>query len=59
VSLNRELEVPSLKEFGVDGVHFSKNLQTMAEQAIASGSPSNNPRVPDTKDIVKLYKKLW
>lgn len=59
VSLNRELQVPSLKEFGVDGNHFSKNLQTMAKQAISSGSPSNNPRVPDIEDIVKLYKKLW
>jgi alcohol dehydrogenase class IV len=59
VSLNRELQVPSLKEFGVDGNHFSKNLQTMAKQAISSGSPSNNPRVPDIEDIIKLYKKLW
>jgi alcohol dehydrogenase class IV len=59
VSLNRELQVPSLKEFGVDGNHFSTNLQTMAKQAISSGSPSNNPRVPDIEDIVKLYKKLW
>ena len=59
VSLNRELQVPSLKEFGVDGNHFSKNLQTMAKQAISSGSPSNNPRVPDIEDIIKLYRKLW
>ena len=59
VSLNRELQVPSLKEFGVDENHFSTNLQTMAKQAIASGSPSNNPRVPDIEDIIELYRKLW
>jgi alcohol dehydrogenase class IV len=31
----------------------------MADQALASGSPANNPRVPDADDIIQLYKKLW
>jgi alcohol dehydrogenase class IV len=30
----------------------------MANQALASGSPGNNPRIPDAKDIIELYKKL-
>jgi alcohol dehydrogenase class IV len=31
----------------------------MAEQALASGSPQNNPRVPTAAEIVDLYKAIW
>jgi alcohol dehydrogenase class IV len=31
----------------------------MAEQALASGSPGNNPRVPREEDIVALYQQAW
>jgi len=31
----------------------------MATQALASGSPANNPRVPSAEDIVTLYKEIW
>lgn len=58
-ALNQELQVPTLEGFGVEREHFLSNLQIMADQAIASGSPANNPRVPDANDIIQLYKKLW
>ena len=58
-ALNEELQVPSPEAFGIEREHFFDNLQTMADQALASGSPANNPRVPDADDIVQLYKKLW
>ena len=31
----------------------------MAEQALASGSPANNPRVPDKAEIVALYRAIY
>jgi alcohol dehydrogenase class IV len=31
----------------------------MAEQALASGSPANNPRVPNSQEIVAIYEKIW
>ena len=31
---------------------------TMAEQAIASGSPANNPRVPVAAEIERLYGRV-
>jgi hypothetical protein len=31
----------------------------MADQALASGSPGNNPRVPDKSEIVALYREVW
>ena len=34
-------------------------MDLMAEQALASGSPANNPRVPDKAEIVALYREVW
>jgi alcohol dehydrogenase class IV len=31
----------------------------MAEQALASGSPNNNPRVPTAQEIIALYRQVW
>ena len=58
-ALNKELQVPSPEEFGIEREHFFNNMQTMAEQALASGSPVNNPRAPNAEEIIELYKKLW
>jgi alcohol dehydrogenase class IV len=58
-AINEELQVPTPEQFGISREHFFDNLETMAEQAIGSGSPGNNPRVPSAEDIIKIYKKLW
>jgi len=34
-------------------------MPAMAEQALASGSPANNPRVPDASEIVTLYREVF
>lgn len=57
--INQELQVPTLAEFGIKKTHFNDVVQTMAEQALASGSPGNNPRVPSVPEMVELYHKLW
>ena len=57
--LNLDLEVPTLEEFGVKRETFLQNIDTMATQALASGSPNNNPIVPSHDQLVSLYKKLW
>ena len=31
----------------------------MASQALASGSPANNPRIPTTGEIVELYRRVY
>jgi alcohol dehydrogenase len=59
IEINRDLKVPTLAEFGVDKHYFDEVVQTMAEQALASGSPSNNPIVPTVEQMVSLYQKLW
>ncbi|ENU81354.1 hypothetical protein F975_01219 [Acinetobacter sp. ANC 3789] len=57
--INQELKVPTLAEFGVEKSEFDAVVETMAEQALASGSPNNNPVVPSTVEMVQLYQKLW
>jgi len=58
-ALNRELEVPRLRELGVDHEHFESILVPMAEAALASGSPDFNPRQPSTEEIVGLYREIY
>ncbi|MGH1543936.1 MAG: iron-containing alcohol dehydrogenase [Arenicella sp.] len=58
-SLNEDLNVPSPEEFGIDRQEFFDLMPEMAEQALASGSPGNNPRVPSVDELVELYRQLW
>lgn len=58
-ALNQELKVPTLAEFGVAKADFDAVVETMAEQALASGSPGNNPRVPSKEEIIEIYRQLW
>lgn len=57
--LNEDLEVPSPKAYGIDEKRYRSLLPTMAEQALASGSPDNNPRVPSVAEIIDLYEQAW
>jgi alcohol dehydrogenase class IV len=58
-ALNKELSVPSPAEYGIDEAVWNGKMDLMAEQALASGSPGNNPRVPDKSEIVALYREVW
>lgn len=58
-SLNDELHVPTLAQFGVQKADFDALINTMCEQAFASGSPNNNPRIPTLEEMVQLYTLLW
>ena len=56
---NKELKVPTPAEFGITEDAWNGKMALMAEQALASGSPNNNPRVPDAAEIVSLYREVW
>lgn len=58
-ALNVELEVPGPADYGIHRDKWRAALDTMAEQALASGSPGNNPCVPDAGQIVELYEQVW
>ncbi len=59
LALNRDLDVPTPAAFGIDKREWDEKLPLMARQALASGSPANNPRVPSQNEIVALYQVVW
>jgi alcohol dehydrogenase class IV len=57
--LNLQLEVPTPEKLGIDRKRWFDAIPTMVEQAIASGSPANNPRVPTGAEIADLYGQVY
>lgn len=57
--LCKTLKVPTPKDYGIGESDYFAAIDTMAEQALASGSPNNNPVVPSKAEIVELYKRVW
>jgi len=58
--LNARLKVPRLRDCpGVGRARFEAAVDKMAADALASGSPQNNPVVPTADQIVRLYAEAW
>jgi 1,3-propanediol dehydrogenase len=56
-SLCQDLQIPGLTGLGIDPDKLMALAPTMAKDALASGSPGNNPRLPTVEEIVELYRK--
>jgi alcohol dehydrogenase class IV len=54
-----QLEVPTPQKLGIGRKQWFDAVPTMVEQAIASGSPANNPRVPTAQEIAELYGEVY
>lgn len=54
-----DIEIPSLSHLVPDGEKFSRLVPKMAEDAIDSGSPANNPRQSTKEHIMELYKRAY
>ncbi|MDE0043491.1 MAG: iron-containing alcohol dehydrogenase [Candidatus Poribacteria bacterium] len=57
--LVNDLQMPRLGEIGIDRDEFEAAADQMALDALASGSPANNPRLPTKEEIVALYRKCF
>lgn len=58
-ALNAELDVPRPGAWGIDADRWNALLPVMAAQALASGSPANNPAVPTAEEIIALYQDVY
>jgi alcohol dehydrogenase class IV len=58
-SLNADLSVPSPASWGVDWTRYESKLAQMAEQAIASGSPANNPQLASVEEMIAIYRAIY
>ena len=56
---NGELGVPSPRAYGIDRERYHALIPTMAAQALASGSPANNPRLASAEQIEAIYREVW
>ncbi|MDE0088116.1 MAG: iron-containing alcohol dehydrogenase [Candidatus Poribacteria bacterium] len=54
-----DIQMPRLGEIGIDKEKFEQVIEQMAADAIASGSPANNPRQASAEEIVALYRKCF
>ena len=57
--LNKDFDVPSMKEFGINEKIFEEELKNMATDAEVSGAPNLNPRVPSVNEMISLYGQAW
>ncbi|MCW3990639.1 MAG: iron-containing alcohol dehydrogenase [Candidatus Bathyarchaeota archaeon] len=58
--LNQDLQIPRLGDVcNVERTTFDENVQKMAHDSLASGSPNNNPVIPTAEQIVDLYHMAW
>ncbi len=57
--LVNDIDMPRLGEIGIDADKFEEVIEKMAADAIASGSPANNPRQASQEEIIALYRKCF
>lgn len=55
----RELETPSLEEFGINKEEFFEVIDKMAHDAMESGSPQNTQKKVTEDDVKQIYRNLW
>jgi alcohol dehydrogenase class IV len=58
-SINCDLQVPTPAAWGITADRWDALVPVMTQQAIASGSPANNPRVPTADDIAAMYRQIF
>ena len=58
-ALTLDLQVPGPAKWGITERDWFDSLRLMATQALDSGSPANNPRIPDMAEIITLYERIW
>ncbi len=57
--LVRDIKIPSLRQLGVERERLMELAPAMADAAIDSGSPANNPRKPTKQEIIELYARAY
>ena len=57
--LNRDLEIPSPKSFGIEKVCYEEHIEKMATDAAAAGSTGNNPLIPTIDQIKEIYIETY
>lgn len=59
VDICRTCEIPTLREYGIEKESYTKVIDKMAEDAMASGSPSNTRKEISLEDVKAIYTNLY
>jgi len=59
IGLNKRLKVPTPEEFGIERSRYLGLLPEMVRQGLASGTPGNNPRIPNEAEMTRLYELAY
>ncbi|MEK5230913.1 iron-containing alcohol dehydrogenase [Lysinibacillus sp. FSL K6-0232] len=52
----KHMKIGNLQQWGIDKRAYYEAIPKMADDALASGSPANNPRIPTKEELMELYK---
>ncbi|MFJ7735699.1 iron-containing alcohol dehydrogenase [Lysinibacillus sp. NPDC097287] len=55
----KKMDIGNLQQWGIEEDAFYAAIPKMAVDAIASGSPGNNPKVPTHEELMELYKIVY
>lgn len=58
-ALCKKMHIGNLQQWGIEEEAFYAAIPKMATDAIASGSPANNPKVPTQDELMELYKVAY
>lgn len=53
------LEIPRLRDMGIEKARFNEMIPQMIDAAIASGSPDNNPRIATKEEMAEIYRQAY
>lgn len=59
VDICRTCEIPTLQEYGIEKESYTRVIDKMAEDAMASGSPSNTRKEIGIEDVRAIYASLY
>lgn len=59
IGLCEGLNIKNIESWGINEAEYNKVLVKMAKDALISGSPANNPRVPTEDEIIDLYREAF
>lgn len=57
--LNRDTGIPSLRALNVPADRYESLIEKMSADALASGSPANNPRSASAGEIAELFRRAY
>lgn len=59
IRLCNELQIPTLREYGIDEKEYRDAIDKMAHDAMASGSPQNTRKSVSETDLKEIYRSLF